>query len=361
MKTNEYLQFFAWGGHTDLLEVEHLLKGKQIRVIEFISPEEWAPVGGITDVLYEYVENNPCELRMLLNAYDKWQNPMLRPPRHNVTYEDNPTLILNYVMVNYFNDTVNNYNFANGNNLQDYNPSAKSRLFKYNLVSMTNRVYSWRADMIDYFEEYGIINPKNCIIWQNNGQLEHPYRHFKPRPITREPFINSNGAFNSFNLPADYSSSWFAAVAESTMDIITLTEKAVTPALFMKPFIILGCKGYHRFLESIGFKLFDELIDYTFDLEDNDARRIEMFARQVQKVSDLNPDDVTYYNNLFHDKLIHNKRNLFKLYHGKENAPKYTTGWKLLGQKPEYTYHKELNAQINWYQHVQARGWNDNF
>lgn len=358
MKPHNYLQFFAWSGHSDRAEVSALLNNKRPEIIEFICPEEWAMPCAMSDIFYEYAENNSCELRILLNSYDKWQT---RPQRRNVIYEDNPTLILYYLIVNYYNDTVSNYNFANGNNLQDHNPSLKSKLFKHNIVSMTNRVYDWRAEMIDYFEEYGIINPNNCIIWQNNGQLEYPYRHFKPRPIIREQFLNSNGTFNSFNLPADYNYSWFAAVAESTMELITLTEKALTPALFMKPFIILGCKGYHRVLESLGFKLFDELIDYSFDAEDNKSRRIEMFASQVRKVSELDKDAIVYYNNLFHDKLIHNKRNLFKLYYGKEHAPKYTTGWKLLGQRLEYTYHKELNAQMNWYQHVQARGWNDNF
>ena len=62
---------------------------------------------------------------------------------------------------------------------------------------------------------------------------------------------------------------------ESCIDLVTeaycisagtvLTEKAYKPMLYKKPFIILGPRHIHQSLKNLGFKLYDELFDYSFD------------------------------------------------------------------------------------------------
>lgn len=356
-----YLQFFAWSatGHDDRSDVANFLTRIKPQIIEYISPEEWYPGNSIADILYEYAENNDCELRLLMSCYNKWNNLAMQPPRKNATYEDNPTLIFNYVLTNYYNDHHVKYNFAKGNNIHECDPTDRNEKIKYNVISMTNRVHRFRSEMIDRFAEYGIINDNNCIIWQNNGHMEYDYKYFKPAPIIREQFLDSRGIFNSFELPADYALSWFAAVSESSTDIITITEKTATPILFMKPFLVLGDRGYHKFLESIGFKLFEEFIDYSFDLEINESRRIELFAQQIHKISNFSKEQIIEFNNIIKDKLIHNKQNMFKLFYGNQFKPKYVTGWERVKPSPDIIYHKEAGSQLNWYQHVVRRGWYD--
>jgi ribosomal protein S17E len=102
--------------------------------------------------------------------------------------------------------------------------------------------------------------------------------------------------FNHSKLPKVYNNCFFAALAETSTDITVITEKVITPILFLKPFIVLGDKGYHQFLKSLGFELFEEFIDYSFDFEHNEDRRIEMFCEQVKNVSELSADSITELN-----------------------------------------------------------------
>ena len=66
-----------------------------------------------------------------------------------------------------------------------------------------------------------------------------------------------------------------------------------------KPFIVFSCVDFHKMLSELGFKLYDEVIDYSFDSEPNIEIRAEKFTKNVSKIVELDKQ-ATY--NLFGEK-----------------------------------------------------------
>jgi hypothetical protein len=48
---------------------------------------------------------------------------------------------------------------------------------------------------------------------------------------------------------------------------------------------VFSSPGYYRYLKKLGFELYDEIIDYSFDREDEPWIRGTMVAEEVKKVS----------------------------------------------------------------------------
>lgn len=60
-----------------------------------------------------------------------------------------------------------------------------------------------------------------------------------------------------------------------------MSEKIFKPLVFGFPFIALALPKTFSKLKEWGFELFDELIDYSFDDEYDDAKRMDMIVQQV--------------------------------------------------------------------------------
>ena len=354
-----YLQFFAWGNyyHLSYNDISDFLYQSRPRMIEFLSPEEWKMDNPVVNPLIDYAKDNNVEVRVLLNSFNMWNNSPSRPALRNVIYEDSPTLILNYVLGGYTQPHINEYNKGVGN-IDFYQTESDIKDYKYKIISMTNKALSWRGKMIDHFQQLDIINGDNCIIWQNSEHGEpYDYKYFKPRVLSDEQFKDENGSFNSMKLPVSYADSWFAAVAETGTDILSITEKTITPILYLKPFLILGSKGFHSFLKILGFKLFEELIDYSFDSEDDESTRVEMFCKEIAKINALSSQEILVYQQLFKDRLTHNKENTYRLYYNKMWAPRYTTHWSNIIPNNKIILPDDINAQSSFYRSMSARGW----
>lgn len=68
------------------------------------------------------------------------------------------------------------------------------------------------------------------------------------------------------------------------------TEKTWKPLLMGKLFFILGSNDYYKNLEHMGFKLYDEIFDYTFDSVINLEERFDLFHKELERVltTDIN-------------------------------------------------------------------------
>lgn len=353
-----YLQFFCWGNyHIHNKEyIDNYLNTARPKLIEYISQEEWAFSGHVAEALLEYADKHDVELKVLLNSYNMWDEKTLRPRLKNLIYEDCPTFIMEFVLSSFTNQNTDRYNQSTGNPwIYDFTPRSE---FNFKLISMTHKVHWWRSKMIDHFEEYGIINPNNCVIWHNAfDHNAYDYKFFKPRVIERDKFKDESGGFNSFLLPSDFSKTWFSAVYETDIDIIAMSEKTFAPLLYMKPFIVLGSKGYHQFLKSLGFQLFEEFIDYSFDSETDTSLRIEKYCREVSKINDMNFKQIKYYNELIKEKLIHNKKQVFKVFFDKALQPKTVTHWQNIIPSGKEILDVDLYVQENFYRAAAKRGW----
>ena len=81
----------------------------------------------------------------------------------------------------------------------------------------------------------------------------------------------------------------------------------------MKPFLVVGAKGFHQHLVRLGFQLYDEIFDYSFDEEDTDEARCEGIAKNIKKISNLSTPELRNLYNILLSKLKFNKLLALKL------------------------------------------------
>ena len=315
MNGNNYFQFFIWESEYTYDDLVYQLEQRKPSLIEWIAPYEVA----YNDqphykALRAYKSKYPdTEIRILTcSGVGSWTGPA-----DGFIYESYPLI--------FFAETISNYGAENILNFKQ--PSS----FKYKILSLNNNAHLFRCVMIDYFSKYKLLGREDCLItWRNKHMHpDYKFRWFEPRPIVVDSPMNEFNHINSYALVPQYHECLFNAVAESAPNSLFITEKTAKPILLLKPFITLGAKGCNKFLkEQLGFELFEEYINYDFDDIDDLELRVDMFAQQVVRLSELPGNELdTIYQNLL-PKLQHNRQRVFDLIRSGDFKPKVITEWK---------------------------------
>jgi hypothetical protein len=110
------------------------------------------------------------------------------------------------------------------------------------------------------------------------------------------PSINKNneiewviGADEDFRIPIQMYESYFNIVFETfySNNLCFFTEKTFKPMVAKKPFIICGTLYQNQYLKSLGFEIFPEIFDYSFEnLDQNDLQYFEGFIAEIKRVSE---------------------------------------------------------------------------
>jgi len=111
----------------------------------------------------------------------------------------------------------------------------------------------------------------------------------------------------------------FSLVGETSMDVPYVTEKTYRCFFFKQPFIAYGAKGQNKEIIKYGFKIFDNIIDYSFDDESNYMKRFQGLIEQLKKLNNLD------YNELYekmNSVLEHNEKRVYDLLTKDELVPK---------------------------------------
>ena len=101
-------------------------------------------------------------------------------------------------------------------------------------------------------------------------------------------------------------------VSETHIGSHFYTEKTVWPLAYSKPFLIHGAQYQNHDLKKLGFVLYDELFDYTFDTIESPRKRTQALADELLRIQNLQLDYVETYEKL-RPKLEHNLRRLIQL------------------------------------------------
>lgn len=170
--------------------------------------------------------------------------------------------------------------------------TAKNLLEK-GFVSFGSRVgeNSW-DNMFDYVVELSESNIEACTLLKENkykicnlpslildtAELEHP-----------DLLIRLDYSMLDY-----YRSTLFSVVSETYFytrpcdeNTIFFTEKIFKPIAFKHPFILLSIPGSLEALRSRGYKTFNSIIDESYDTELNDATRMIMILKEVERLSNL--------------------------------------------------------------------------
>jgi hypothetical protein len=95
---------------------------------------------------------------------------------------------------------------------------------------------------------------------------------------------------NNFTISTqNYNESILELVMESTDRCIFYTEKTFKPLLFAQPILLFGAKTINHNLTKLGFKLHDDIIDYSFDYADTLEERASQLSAELVRLNTIDP------------------------------------------------------------------------
>lgn len=189
---------------------------------------------------------------------------------------------------------------------------------KHLYITMNNLPKRHRCQMMDMLAKYNLID-RGAIAWRNadratNSNSEpqlftsgYRYRYWQPKRMYLDIEDNNTSYVNQNVLPPHYKNSFMQLVAESEEDLFMISEKTAVPLLLNKPFLIVSCKDFHKNLVNLGFKLYDEVFDYSFDKIEDPLTRIEQLVKNVHQLSNKTPEQLNQYTELLKPKLEYNR------------------------------------------------------
>lgn len=211
-----------------------------------------------------------------------------------------------------------------GYDMFDKNVGLSSKI-DYLYLTMNNLVKRHRCQMMDMLAKYDLID-YGAIVWRNAHRYEtyndFQYKYWTPKKMFLDIEDNNTSYVNQNLLPKEYKNCFMQLVAESEDNLFFLSEKTAVPLLCNKPFLIVSSRGFHKNLVDLGFVLYDELFDYSFDCIDDQEIRIEKIVANVNRLKDCSKDMLLELTETIKPKLEHNRN--VAISHVKNSVTKLT-------------------------------------
>ena len=287
--------------------------------------------------VYIWLENNPCEKLYSLSPQQKIIVYAAEEQTINDEFEPNQMQIqksIDFLFGGTWYEEFENYdpkiNLHFWSNFWLYKSVSAINLKKIKKKTKTKHLYIFlnnvahyhRCMLMDMLYKKELLK-QGIISWHNHDKDPYKYKHWRQKKITLTDDYKNNK--DQFILPAEFNKVFINLVAESTVTGIFVTEKTYNSILARKPFICLAAPGFHEFLSSQGFQLYDEIISYDFDKETNLEQRIEMILEQLAILQEQD------YNKLFkkiEEKVNYNKKRAFEIVRNQEGVPEIAFGFK---------------------------------
>jgi hypothetical protein len=166
-----------------------------------------------------------------------------------------------------------------------------------NRLYILNEIY---RNKLNHFCDLGITNHIKHMSWVPNI-CDYPLKfmdsdtielsHFKIQDIMLPSEVTNR---NQRNIPVEFIDSSFNIVIETIYDNFFPTEKTIRPLFIKKPFMVFSSQHYHKKLnEKYGIKLFDNIIDYSFDEIENTRDRYDLQIQELVKIKNTyTPSDI---------------------------------------------------------------------
>jgi hypothetical protein len=193
--------------------------------------------------------------------------------------------------------------------VEDINVS-KNTPIKYPFISMNKAPKVHRAIMMDMLAKHDIMD-KGVVIWRELNQT-HQFEHWNQEIMLRDQTDNRM-LFQQETLPLEYALSFMQLVTESHETNFSLSEKTAMPLFFNKPFLVAGSMHYHKLLKEMGFKLYDELFDYSFDDVSDIKVRYDLIAENIKKYSNKSTTELKELYDMVYEKCVYNKKVALRL------------------------------------------------
>lgn len=311
--TNRFIYFDIWEWINPELVVQ-VVKKFPYRAVIMDGLKEHTPFWG-------YSKRNLYELTGILDE-NKTKLYCLSSAKNNYT-PDFPDLLYEYVE---FVNVPLFWLHTTDLNLREKNTKAKKDKNKKNhFFSLINKSHDHRCSLIDS------LYKNKCFEYGKHtwNELNDTFK-FK---YWEQKIIHSNDEYsetkdNYLLNDNEYRDSAIDLVMESTSTCIFYSEKTFKCILTKKPFLLFGGENINNQLKDFGFKLFDNVIDYSFDRIVNVDERADALSAELKRICEkytptelyLNLYSTAEYNNQHAHTLIKNRHQYYPqtLYYIKE-------------------------------------------
>jgi len=294
--------FDYWHDDFNFENVLEELSRQSTNNIVVLGENEWEP--WVTDDFIEYLkEHNNVKLTITTGGLlSQPVNDIINSYKvQNIKLEHWPTF--------YFHFTHNNFKHWKMN-LDDHRVDLSK--IKHPFICLNHRGHDHRCHLIDHIfklhlERAGVFSWHDTFDESKN----FPFKWYNgvDKFHLKDDFIEK---MDSYIIPKEYDNCFFDFVSEATDKTVFITEKTIKAILWKKPFAVFGAPGFHAFLQELGFELFEEINDYSFDTELDTGKRAEMY---VQNMFNLVSKDRNYskmYKKLL-PKIMHNYNQYYEV------------------------------------------------
>lgn len=294
----------------DLLEV---VKQNQVSQIIYIGASEFelpsASDKVVTDLENALVQNN-IQLHLISGCeYDsKFYYESKALPRKNTTVHFFPGYWLYAAYMNLLYRSNKSTILKNFQTPPDYK-------FDKLFVSLNNLAHEHRVLTMDQLARYDLIK-SGYISWLNRDNYDVHFDFWKEEKLVLDlPEVEGMGMYDS--QPEQYFQTPINLVVESNPAVNFLTEKTFLAIMARKIPLVISSQGINRALERLGFRLYYELFDYTFDNHSDLNTRINLAVKELKKLEgqDLNEiynrcKDTIEYNVQVYKHILENRKHI---------------------------------------------------
>ena len=152
-----------------------------------------------------------------------------------------------------------------------FNKLKEFNLLETSLVSLISLPHeAGNADQINDYESSALENLDDPDVVQFKKNAKDPYERYSFNTIKNRHYKDSDyNVSMSQIIPVNvYKESWYSIVCETSMQTdLFLTEKTAKPLLGKRIFVSFSFPGHLKFLHSLGFQTFSNIIDESYDTE----------------------------------------------------------------------------------------------
>jgi hypothetical protein len=271
-----------WFGRFDP-KILKLIKHKQLKVIFFYSEGD-----------------NPYHINDRLNEHCKEYNV----PREQIYFVSANSVADNLQNFYYFMDDELMYQYSNRRTIPvTWTDRKRSKKF-----TALVRVHKWwRATIMAQIWKdglhdqgyFGYLNKEGCgdvpednPLWRE-PDLEQALQDFmNATPFKADDLNSDDHNDHEIVLNEHFNDSYLNLVIETHMDVdgsdgIFLTEKTFKPIKHGQLFLMFGAAGSIQILRDYGYKVFDDVIDHSYDNEPRTTERFQMAYAEAKRLIEL--------------------------------------------------------------------------
>jgi len=173
--------------------------------------------------------------------------------------------------------------------IETQDPSQCDKLF----VCLNNKAKQFRYNLINELYVENLLD-NGYVSWKGNRDIvtRAPIQVHDWKIEEKKLSFDFKEDVSSIEVPKEYFKAAIDLIPETSIKYIFFTEKLVRALMYKKVFLVYGACNYHHTLEKYGFKMYRELIDYSFDKEPDDRKRAKMLIEQIKKIDNLEYSEI---------------------------------------------------------------------